>query len=124
MCPCVSVSVNKEESIIKTNNEEMKLNRNEMIALVINSKYSINDQIALLRQKDTKPEEWEAFNAFAEEIKAKVTLEYISDIDEKVIYDTAKRYYTNGLWTDENLISLVENGYLTVKERKSIIESK
>lgn len=95
-----------------------------MIALVINSKYSINDQIAILRQKDTKPEEWEAFNAFAEEIKAKVTLEYILDMDEKIIYDTAKRYYTNGLWTDENLTSLVENGYLTVKERKSIIDSK
>lgn len=44
----------------------------EEIAAVIDAKYSIDDQIALLRQKDTKPDEWAAFNAFAEEVKAKV----------------------------------------------------
>lgn len=44
----------------------------EEIAAVIDARYSIDDQIALLRQKDTKPEEWAEFNAFAEEVKAKV----------------------------------------------------
>lgn len=44
----------------------------EEIAAVIDAKYSIDDQIALLRQKDTKPDEWATFNAFAEEVKAKV----------------------------------------------------
>lgn len=44
----------------------------EEVAAVINAQYSIDDQIALLRQKDTKPEEWEKFNAFAEEVKRKV----------------------------------------------------
>ena len=53
-----------------------RISREQMIAKVIGSRYSIDDQIAILRQKDTKPEEWEAFNAFAEEIKAKVTAEY------------------------------------------------
>ena len=56
---------------IKT--EEMQgLTYGQEVAAVINAKYSIDDQIALLRQKDTKPEEWEAFNAFAEEVKRKV----------------------------------------------------
>lgn len=50
--------------------------REEMIALIINSKYTISDQIALLRQKDVKPEEYQQFYDFAEEIKAKVTAEY------------------------------------------------
>ena len=45
---------------------------NEEIALVINSQYSIDAQIAILRQKDTKPEEYQAFFDFAEEAKRKV----------------------------------------------------
>ena len=37
---------------------------------------SIDEQIALLRQKDAKPEEYEAFYAFAERVKADVKKEY------------------------------------------------
>ena len=48
------------------------MTRAQEIAAVIDAKYSIDDQIALLRQKDTKPEEWEAFNAFCEEVKSKI----------------------------------------------------
>lgn len=54
----------------------MRISRDEMIAKVINTKYSIDAQIAILRQKDEKPEEYEAFYKFAEEIKAKVKEEY------------------------------------------------
>ena len=32
--------------------------------------YSIDDELAILRQKDTKPEEFAAYNAFVEQIKA------------------------------------------------------
>lgn len=56
--------------------EETRINRDEMIALVINSRYSIDAQIAILRQKDTKPEEYATFYAFAEEVKEKVKEEY------------------------------------------------
>lgn len=48
------------------------LTRDQEIALVIDSRYSLDEQIALLRQKDTKPDEWAAFNAFCEEVKAKI----------------------------------------------------
>lgn len=51
----------------------MQVSREQEIASVIKARYSIDEQIALLRQKDTKPEEYEAFFAFAEEVKAKVT---------------------------------------------------
>ena len=47
-----------------------------IIAKVINAKYSINDQSAIIRQKETKPEEYEAFYAFAEQVKADVKAEY------------------------------------------------
>lgn len=56
--------------------ENMRMTREEMIANIISGRYSINDQIAILRQKDTKPEEYEAFYAFAEEVKKNVTAEY------------------------------------------------
>lgn len=51
----------------------MRVSREEEIASVIKAKYSIDDQIAILRQKDTKPEEYQAFFSFAEEVKAAVT---------------------------------------------------
>ena len=54
------------------NREEMRMTINQEIAAVIDAKYSLDDQIALLRQKDAKPEEWAEFNAFAEEVKARV----------------------------------------------------
>lgn len=59
--------------------DNMKITREKMIALVINSRYSIDDQIAILRQKDTKPQEYEEFYAFAEEVKKKVTAEYAKE---------------------------------------------
>ena len=53
--------------------EHYHINREEMIAKVINTRYSIDEQIALLRQRDSKPEEYDAFYAFAEEVKRKVS---------------------------------------------------
>ena len=36
----------------------------------IREKYSIDDELAILRQRDTKPEEFAEYNAFVEKIKA------------------------------------------------------
>lgn len=54
----------------------MRITREQMIGNVISSRYSLDDQIAILRQKDEKPEEYQAFYEFAEEVKKKVTEEY------------------------------------------------
>jgi len=56
--------------------ENMSASREQVIAAVIAAKYSVDDQIAILRQKDTKPEEYQAFYDYAEEVKAKVTAEF------------------------------------------------
>ncbi len=66
------------------NQENMRASREQVIASVIAAKYSINDQIAILRQKDTKPEEYQAFFDFAEEVKRKVTEEYAQHEKEAV----------------------------------------
>ncbi len=58
------------------NHENMSASREKVIASVIASRYSVDDQIAILRQKDTKPEEYKAFFDFAEEVKTKVTAEF------------------------------------------------
>lgn len=57
-------------------NKNMRISQDEMIAKVINARYSIDAQIAIIRQKDTKPEEYEEFYAFAEKVKADVKKEY------------------------------------------------
>ena len=57
-------------------NQNMRINREQMIAKVINTRYSVDDQIAILRQKDTKPEEYQAFFDFAEQVKKDVSAEY------------------------------------------------
>ena len=36
----------------------------------IRERYSIDDELAILRQRDTKPEEFAQYNAFVERIKA------------------------------------------------------
>ena len=36
----------------------------------IRRRYDVNDELAILRQRDTKPEEFAAYNAFAESCKA------------------------------------------------------
>ncbi len=56
--------------------ENMSASREQVISAVIAGRYSLDDQIAILRQKDTKPEEYQAFYDFAEEVKAKVTAEF------------------------------------------------
>lgn len=56
--------------------EEMRITQDQMIAKVINARYSIDEQIALLRQKDAKPQEYEAFYTFAEQVKTDVKAEY------------------------------------------------
>lgn len=55
---------------------EDRMTREQMISAVINSKYTIDDQIAILRQKDTKPEEYDEFFQYAESVKEAVTAEY------------------------------------------------
>lgn len=58
------------------NDQNTRVAKDKMIAMVINSRYSIDDQIAIMRQKDTKPEEYQAFYEFAEQVKEKVKAEY------------------------------------------------
>ena len=49
------------------------VSREAFIAGLIHTRYSVDDEISILRQKDSKPEEFAAYNTFAEECKARVS---------------------------------------------------
>ena len=51
-------------------NEIQPLSYKERIVDRIRAVYSVDDELAILRQRDTKPEEFAAYNAFVETIKA------------------------------------------------------
>lgn len=42
----------------------------ERVVSRIREKYSIDDEMAILRQRETKPTEFDEYNAFVEQIKA------------------------------------------------------
>ena len=46
-----------------------------LVSRLIRERYSVDDEMAILRQRDTKPEEYEAYNAFCEECKARARKE-------------------------------------------------
>ncbi len=52
--------------------DEKQITYEEEVALVIDAQYSIDAQIAILRQKDEKPEEYQAFFDFCEDVKRRV----------------------------------------------------
>lgn len=50
------------------------LYENEIIRR-IRAKYTVNQELAILRQRDTKPEEFAEYNAFVERCKAEIKQE-------------------------------------------------
>ena len=41
----------------------------------IRKRYTVNQELAILRQRDTKPDEFEVYNAYVEQCKAEVKQE-------------------------------------------------
>ena len=46
-----------------------------LVSRLIRERYSVDDEMAILRQRDTKPEEYKTYNAFCEECKARARKE-------------------------------------------------
>lgn len=60
--------------LAKKNGHINELYESEIIKR-IRKKYSINQELAILRQRDTKPEEFAEYNAFVEQCKSEVKKE-------------------------------------------------
>ncbi len=52
------------------NSETTPIPYEQRVVNRIREVYSVDDELAILRQRDTKPEEFAAYNAFVEQIKA------------------------------------------------------
>lgn len=52
--------------------EQPSFDYNEEVNSMIRQRYSLSEELAILRQRDTKPGEFAVYNEYAEECKAKV----------------------------------------------------
>ena len=57
------------EEELSATEEGFVLSYQERVVSRIRVKYSVDDEFAILRQRDTKPEEFAEYNAFVERIK-------------------------------------------------------
>ena len=49
-----------------------KISYEEQVSLLIRQRYSLDEELAIQRQRDTKPEEFQAYFSFCEECKKQV----------------------------------------------------
>lgn len=59
-----------EEEIAEMKNELLNIPYEQRVVDRIRQVYSVDDELAILRQRDTKPDEFIAYNDFVESIKA------------------------------------------------------
>lgn len=59
-----------EEEIAEIENERLKIPYEQRVVDRIRQVYSVDDELAILRQRDTKPDEFIAYHNFVEQIKA------------------------------------------------------
>ena len=76
-CQASDFNDNLTFSIEKYNARKQKQDNVEYenkIVTLIRKKYNVNQELAILRQRDTKPEEFAEYNEYVEQCKAKVKL--------------------------------------------------
>lgn len=70
------------DKLVLKNISKDKLYAN-LVSKLIRERYSVDDEMAILRQKETKPEEWQEYNAFCEDCKAKAKEEIYGKEEER-----------------------------------------
>jgi len=71
-------SMEGTQTVVGYNYEEVDISadhasRESFIAGLIHTRYTVDDEISILRKKESKPQEFEAYNTFAEECKVRVS---------------------------------------------------
>ena len=72
----------KSEIILSERNGVLETLYASKVEQRIRSKYTIGAQIAILRQKEEKKEEFDAFNEFTEEVKKEIKKQIIKTLKE------------------------------------------
>lgn len=68
--------MNSIEKRLSRLNGTVKTDYTEYVDRLIRRKYSVSAELAILRQRDTKPEEFAEYNAYVEECKARAKKEF------------------------------------------------
>lgn len=69
----VPILITEEKVVVRELTDKEKNERYEnLIVSEIRKKYTIDQELAILRQRDTKPEEFAEYNTYVEDCKAKV----------------------------------------------------
>lgn len=55
---------------------ELQVQYENAVNAAIREKYTLSQELAILRQRDTKPEEYAAYNAYCEQCKAQAKIKY------------------------------------------------
>ena len=76
--------MNKANYLLAKKNGIVEKFRGDEISRRISQKYPLSAQIAILMDKDTKPNEWNAYQEFRAKVKAEVDKE-ISNIEATLI---------------------------------------
>lgn len=64
--------INKEHPngiVVEVEDEVIEMSFKDRVISRIRAVYSVDDEIAIIRQRDSKPEEFAEYNAFVEQIK-------------------------------------------------------
>lgn len=64
---------------LKNQQEKNDLKYENKIVSKIRQKYSVNQELAILRQRDTKPDEFAEYNEYVEQCKAEAKSEVLND---------------------------------------------
>ncbi len=68
--------IDRDKYLLAKKNGLLERLRGDEISRRIAKEYPLSAQIALLMDKDTKPKEWEEYQAFRSKIKAEVDAEF------------------------------------------------
>ena len=75
------------EEIAELEAMQVKPDYKESVISAIREKYSVDDELAILRQRDSKPEEFKEYFDFVESIKQKLKEEEAQAMQETEITD-------------------------------------
>ncbi len=70
-----------EKKLAKLNGVTNEVYEQEVDRL-IRKRYTLSQELSILRQRDEKPEEWEAYNAYCEECKAEAKREVYGEVEK------------------------------------------
>ena len=70
-----------EETLPSNFNGYENMQYEELVVQLIREKYSLDDELAIQRQKETKPDEWSEYFSCCEECKAKAK-EMVGEVND------------------------------------------